>query len=279
MLTQEGTSRTVQTRDWMIHYNEAGTGRPVILLHGSGAGATGWSNFAKNIEVLAERYHVYAVDMPGWGASEAVTWERLDHVESLRQFMDALGIAEAAIIGNSMGGITALGMATAHPERVSHLITMGSGSSRSPKLFSPGDGPTEGLKILFAGYRTPTPEIMRQLVEIMTFDPANATDEIAQQRSEAAMARPEHLTNILEGLPYGSPVPKWFSMDDLLSVQIPTLLIHGRDDRVVPYEHSLLLLAHIPNSRLVLLNRCGHWAQTEHADEFNRLVAEFIDNN
>jgi 2-hydroxy-6-oxonona-2,4-dienedioate hydrolase len=68
-------------------------------------------------------------------------------------------------------------------------------------------------------------------------------------------------------------------LEDLTQVQIPTLLIHGRDDRVVSFENSLLLLSHIPNSRLVLLNRCGHWAQVEHADEFNRLVTDFIDNN
>ena len=68
-------------------------------------------------------------------------------------------------------------------------------------------------------------------------------------------------------------------MEELLSVTAPALLIHGRDDRVMSYEHSLLLLAHLPNSRLVLFNRCGHWAQIEHADEFNRLVIDFLDNN
>jgi 2-hydroxy-6-oxonona-2,4-dienedioate hydrolase len=68
-------------------------------------------------------------------------------------------------------------------------------------------------------------------------------------------------------------------MDQLMKMQIPTLLIHGRDDRVVRYEHSLMLVAHIPNSRLVLLNRCGHWAMIEHAAEFNRLVTDFVLNN
>ena len=262
-----------------MHYNEAGHGHPVILLHGSGAGATGWSNFVRNIDALADHFRVFAVDMPGWGESEAVTWERLDHVEALRQFMDELGLEQAALVGNSMGGITALHMATAHPERVSHLVTMGSGSSLAPKLFSPGGGPSEGLKILFEGYANPTPETMRRLVDIMTFNAGDSADDIAAERSASALAHPEHLSNLLAGLPHGSPVPQWFRMEELLSVTAPALLIHGRDDRVMSYEHSLLLLAHLPNSRLVLFNRCGHWAQIEHADEFNRLVIDFLDNN
>ena len=72
-LTREGTSRFVTTPRWRLHYNEAGQGQPVLLLHGSGPGATGWSNFAPNIAALAEHYRVLAVDMPGWGDSDPVT--------------------------------------------------------------------------------------------------------------------------------------------------------------------------------------------------------------
>ncbi|MGV9633543.1 alpha/beta fold hydrolase [Nocardia rhamnosiphila] len=74
----------------------------------------------------------------------------------------------------------------------------------------------------------------------------------------------------------GTPVPVWVDRSELAGISAPTLLIHGRDDRVVSYENTLLLLAHIPHSRAVLLNRCGHWAMIEHADEFNRLVADFV---
>ena len=77
----------------------------------------------------------------------------------------------------------------------------------------------------------------------------------------------------------GGPVSRWASLDVLAQSSVPTLLIHGRDDRVVHYENSLMLNAYIPNSRLVLFNRCGHWAMIEHADEFNRLVIDFVRNN
>ena len=143
-LSKESTSRKVRTADWNIHYHEAGEGHPVILLHGSGPGATGWSNFSGNLPGLSAHFRVLAVDMPGWGASEPCPVERLDHVAATLQFMDTLGIEKAAVIGNSMGGVNAIRLAAEHPDRVSHLITMGAVANRSPRLFGAGDGPTEG---------------------------------------------------------------------------------------------------------------------------------------
>jgi len=278
-LTQSDTSRTVKTKDWQFHYQEAGQGHPVILLHGSGPGATGWSNFAGNIEALAQRFHVYAVDMPGWGQSDAATVEQLDHVEAAIQFMDALGIGRAAFVGNSMGGQTSLRLATEYPDRMTHLITMGPPVGRMPTLFGAGDGPSEGLKTLIQAYQDPSPENMRRLVEIMVYDKARfATPALCKARSDAALARPEHLYNYVTGMPKGAPLPKWVKPELLSGIKVPTLLIHGRDDRVVSFETSLFLLANIPNSRLVLLNRCGHWAMIEHPDEFNRVVGDFIAN-
>lgn len=251
-----------------------------MLLHGSGPGATGWSNFAGNIPALAERFHVYAVDMPGWGESDAVTVDQLDHPAAAVQFLDAVGIEQAAFVGNSMGGHTALRLAIDHPERVSHLVTMGPPIGTMPTLFGAGDGPSEGLKVLIAAYRDPSPENMRRLVEVMTFDKARfATPELVRARSDAALARPEHLRNYVAGLPAGAPIPHWVDRSKLADIAAPTLLIHGKDDRVVSYENTLFLLAHIPDSRAVLLNRCGHWAMIEHAAEFNRLVADFVSGN
>ena len=273
-LTFEGTSRTVETRTWKIHYNEAGEGHPLLMLHGSGPGATGWSNFGPNLGVLAERYRVIAVDMPGWGLSDAVTVDERDHVRAALDLLDALDIEQAAFVGNSMGGMTSIRFATEHPERMSHLITMGPGSP-GPILFGFGDGPTEGLKVLNKAYRDPSPEVMAELVDIMTFDPKFASPELARQRSEAALSRPDHLENFIAGIGRRP----FIDLAKLPDISVPTLLMHGRDDRVVHYEHSLKLLACIPNSRLVLFNRCGHWAQLEHADEFNRLVDDFVAHN
>jgi 2-hydroxy-6-oxonona-2,4-dienedioate hydrolase len=274
-LTQESTSRFVKLPSGNVHYNVAGEGHPLILLHGSGPGATGWSNFGPNIQRLAEQFTCYAVDMPGWGESDPVTPEDRDHVQTALEFMDELGIDKAAFIGNSMGGATTIRFAVEHPERQSHLITMGAGA-RGVKLFGAGDGPTEGLKVLMKGYREPSIETMRELVHVMSYDSGDLSEQRAQERLDSLLRHPEHARNFLSG---GRNPRDWPAEEKVAGIQGPALLIHGRDDRVVHYENSLRLCALIPNSRLVLLNRCGHWAQVEHADEFNRLVADFVTNN
>lgn len=272
-LNPEDISQYIHTKNWKIHYYEAGEGHPLLMLHGSGPGATGWSNFGPNMRELAAKYRCIAVDMPGWGKSDSVAADERDHVEAALQFLDALGIEKAAFIGNSMGGLTSIRFAMEHPERISHLITMGSGGGSS--IFAPA-GRSEGIKVLQDAYHDPSPEGMRRLVNIMTFDPEFATDALVNQRSEAATSRPDHLKNFIDGIPSGR---RPMDLGPIAASKVPALLIHGRDDRVVHFENSLSLLARIPNSRLVLLNRCGHWAQVEHPGEFNRLVDDFVANN
>ncbi|MYU25092.1 alpha/beta hydrolase [Streptomyces sp. SID8352] len=275
-LRQSDIAKSVRTKDWTIHYNEAGEGHPLVLLHGGGPGATGWSNYSPNIEALSRHFRVIAPDMPGWGDSDAVDFATLDHVEAACQLLDALGIEKAAFVGNSMGGHTSLRLAAERPERVSHLITMGPPIQMKPFLFGAGGGPTEGLKIMYRTYGDASPEAMRRLVEIMVYDTARfATPELCRQRSEAALKRPEHLKNIADVAPK-APIPIWIDLDRVSDITAPALLIHGRDDRVVSFESSLFLAAHIPDARAHLINRCGHWAQLEHADEFNRLVIDFV---
>ncbi|MEV7977657.1 alpha/beta hydrolase [Streptomyces sp. NPDC086519] len=276
-LTEENTSRTVTTKDWTLHYNEAGQGHPVVFLHGSGPGATGWSNFSANIPALAERYRVLAVDMPGWGRSDTIEGGERDHTAAVLQFLDELGIEKAAFVGNSMGGMTALRLAALHPDRVSHLVTMGAPAGKGgPGLFGPGDGPSEGLKVLVRGYADPTEATMAELVDVMTFHSGPDREELARARAATAQARPDHLKNFLEHLNRTHQVGTAATDGEIAAISAPALLIHGRDDRVVHFENSLRLVSTIRDSRLVLLNRCGHWAQLEHASEFNRLVADFI---
>lgn len=274
-LTYERTSRMVATRRWNIHVNEAGPadGDAIVLLHGSGPGATGWSNFSNNIPALAERYRVIAADMPGWGESDPVAWQDRDHPTAVVDLLDALDIEKACLIGNSMGGGTTIRFGYEHPERVHKLVTMGS-SAGAPTLFGPG-GLTEGLKILQKGYREPTFETMKQLVDVMTFDSSFATDELVSERAEMTASRPQHNANFLESV--GKRAVVELDHSRIPSITAPTLLFHGRDDRVVHFENSLRLTSLIPNSRLVLINRCGHWLQIEHAAEFNRLVLLFLE--
>lgn len=274
--SQESTSRTVKTASGRIHYHEAGPadGHPVIMLHGSGPGATGWSNFNGQLQALADRFRVIAPDMPGWGDSDPVTYEERNHQQAALDFMDELGIERASYVGNSMGGATSLQVAARNPERVAGLVTLGAGAG-GVRLFGPGDGPTEGLKLLQGAYRDPSPIGMAKFVDIFVYDERFKSAELVKQRSDNALKHPEHLANFIAGL--GRPRKGLVSDEEVASIAAPTLIIHGRDDRVVHYEGSLKLCALIPDSRLVLINRCGHWAQVEHAAEFNRLLAVHLD--
>jgi 2-hydroxy-6-oxonona-2,4-dienedioate hydrolase len=276
-ITEEGTSRFVQTKKWRLHYHEVGEGHPVVLLHGSGPGASGWSNFRPNIGPLGQHFRALSIDMPGWGQSDTAKAEDRDHSEALLLFLDELGIEKAAVVGNSMGGMTAIQFAVEHPDRISHLIPMGA-PFPGPTIFGAGGGPTEGLKVLFEAYREPTPANFKRLVSIMAFDPRFASDELAEERSRNALAHPEHLDNFVKGM--ATMGSAFFSLTpELHKIETPTLVVHGRDDRTISYDHALHTVALIANSRLLLLNRCGHWAQLEHADEFNRAVTDFIQNN
>ena len=276
-LTDEGTSRYVETASWKLHYNEAGEGHPVILLHGSGAGATGWSNFAPNIAALAEDFRVLALDAPGWGRSDAATSDTYDHPAAVLEFMDALGIERRA--GRQLDGRDDrdhLRRALPRADLAPHHDGSGQLLLRADDV-RPRRRPSEGLKILQEGYRNPTPEVMKRLVEIMTFS-EHATDALAQQRADNAAHAADHLANFLRASRTRARCRPRLRRTDC---RHPTkaLLIHGRDDRVVHFEHSLRLVSMIADSRLVLLNRCGHWAQLEHAEEFNRLVRSFIADN
>lgn len=141
--------------------------------------------------------------------------------------------------------------------------------------------------MLITAYRDPSPANPKQLVQIMAFDPAFATDEVSEQRSAAALGRPDHLENFVASIARatmaGATIAAFNALDrELPLVPTPTMVIHGRDDRddrVVHYENGLRLLSMIAHARLVLLDRCGHWAQIEHAAEFNRLVHQFVTND
>lgn len=273
--SEEATSKYAQAGDIRIHYNEVGEGDAVIFLHGGGPGATSWSNFFKNVGVVSEQYRCLLVDQPGFGKSDSVTMTEprsTVNARAIRDLMDVLGIEKASLIGNSMGGATSITFAVDYPDRIDKLIVMGSGGATAAPLFAPS--PTEGIKILNEVFESPSVEGLRRLINVMLFDGSMVPDEVLEQRYKTIMDNPDHLTARRNSVT---------TMRDLSGqlpgIEAPTLVLHGRNDRVVPLENGLRLVTSIPNSRLVVLNQCGHWAQYEHADVFNRLVMDFLANS
>ena len=274
-LTQANTSKRVKTKNWDIHYNEAGEGFPLVLVHGGGPGASGWSNYNPNIPYLSQYFRVIAIDLPGWGQSQPVAYEDRDNSGVLAEFLETLGIAKAAVVGNSMGGASVIRLAYERPDLVSHLITMGSPSG-VPGLFEAG-GLTEGVKVLERAYVEPSMETVRALTEIMTFDHSNITDELVAERLKNTLAQKAHVDNWIGGHGKGPMVR--LNQEKIPTITAPTLLMHGRDDRVTTFAHAIRLAGMIRNSRAVIVNRCGHWLQLEHANEFNSTVRRFLEDN
>jgi 2-hydroxy-6-oxonona-2,4-dienedioate hydrolase len=272
-LTEEGTSKLAPVAGgYQVHYNEAGTGHPVLFLHGVGPGATSWSNFSPNFQVLAQQFRCLLVDAPGWGKSDPIVLSeaRLNvNARALLDLMDALEIEKASLIGNSMGGRSALVFAIDHPDRVEKVIAMGAGAG-VPGPLTPI--PTEGIRIIGETYRNPTVENFRRLVQIMVYDSSFVTDELLEQRRQGALRNQEHIDNWVKS----SQVPDRDFYGDLPKIMAPTLLIHGRNDRTVTLESGLMAFARIPGARMHIFNECAHWAQLEKVDEFNRLVVDFL---
>lgn len=283
--SEADSSRFATVRDGdqtlRIHYNDMGSdtgsgAQTVVMLHGSGPGATGWANFSRNLEPLVDAgYRVILMDCPGWGQSDSIvcTGSRSDlNARVLQGLLDELGLEQVHILGNSMGGHSAVAFALVHPQRVGKLVLMGGGTGGASP-FVPM--PTEGIQRLQALYRDPTLENLRRMMDIFVFDTSDLTEALFQTRLDNMLARRDHLENFVKSLEAN---PRQFPDfgPRLGSIQSPTLIVWGRNDRFVPMDTGLRLLAGIPRSELHVFNNCGHWAQWEHAATFNRMVLNFL---
>ena len=262
--------------NFRIHYHDAGSGETVIMLHGGGPGAGGWSNYYRNIEPLvAAGYRVILKDSPGFNKSDPIVMEEqrgLVNARAVKGLMDVLGIEKAHLVGNSMGGATALNFAIEYPERIGKMILMGPGGL-GPSLFAPM--PMEGIKLLFKLCAEPSFENLRQMIQVFLYDQSKITEELLKGRWEAIQQHPEHLKNFLLSA-QKAPLSSWDVSARLGEIKAKTFVTWGRDDRFVPLDHGLKLLWTIPDAQLHVFPNCGHWAQWEHADTFNRLVIDFL---
>jgi pimeloyl-ACP methyl ester carboxylesterase len=251
------------------HYHDEGGGTPVLLLHGSGPGVSAWANWNRTIEALSDRFRVIAPDNVGFGQTEPREDQRYGvrpWVEHVLGFLDALGLDKVNFVGNSMGGRISLTVAAGHPERIDKLILMGALGTRVP--------PSDGLLAVRA-YQ-PGFENMRDMIRTyFTYDESFAPDELAQRRYDASIA-PGVQERYARMFADSQNNALTVTEDDLRGIPHETLILHGREDLVIPFANGLRLFELLPNAQLHGFSRCGHWVQVEHAAEFNRLVGDFI---
>lgn len=257
-----------------ISYIDVGSGPVTFLLHGAGPGSSGISNFRRNVEALSRNRRLIIPDFPGFGASSNKPFPPTEGLfggmgRMVLGVMDALGIERAHLVGNSLGGGAALMAALAAPDRIGRLVLMGPGGILP--VFTPF--PTAPLMRLFSFYgeAQPTADHMRTALQQLVFDPASVTEELVQERLANSL-RPE----IMRQPPVQGRIPEEIWREPIGKLAHPTLLVWGREDRVIPMDAAFIALKAMPNARLHVLPRCGHWAQWERADEFNPLVDQFL---
>jgi 4,5:9,10-diseco-3-hydroxy-5,9,17-trioxoandrosta-1(10),2-diene-4-oate hydrolase len=282
------TSRFAQAAGMRLHYHEAGpadgdaAGRlPVVLLHGGGPGASSWSNFAANLPAFAARFRTLMIDQPGFGRSDKppVAGNYFSFAaEAVASLLSELGLERVHLVGNSLGGGTAVRFALRYPERAGRLVLMGPGGL-SLNVFAAD--PTEGVRRLaeFAAPPGPTKEKMAAFLRTLVYDQRLVTDELVAERFAAA-SEPAALAAMASlGASFFDPAT---AQDGLLwreahQLRQEVLLIWGREDRVNPLDGALVALKIIRRAQLHVFSRCGHWAQLEKPDEFNRLAISFLE--
>jgi len=253
------------------NYLEAGKGDPVVLIHGSGPGVTSYANWRLVLPALAENFRVVAPDMVGFGFSErpanieygVQTWA--DQVVGL---MDTLELPKAHLVGNSFGGAIALRIATQHPDRVGKLVLMGSMGVPFPI--------TEGLERVW-GYE-PSFENMRKVLDVFAYSRELVNDELAEVRYRGSI-QPGFQESFAAMFP--APRQRWVEAmctpeDEIRRLPHRTLIVHGREDQVIPVQTSLRLEELIDNADLSVFSHCGHWSMIERTQDFNRSVNEFF---
>jgi 2-hydroxymuconate-semialdehyde hydrolase len=265
------TGTTISVNGIATNYHDTGDGPAVVLLHGSGPGVSAWANWRPVIPGLGRHFRVIAPDIVGFGHTqrpEGFRYEPAAWAAHLRAFLEALGLARVHLVGNSFGGGLALRLATAEPDRIGRLVLMGSVGTRFDL--------TPGLDAVW-GYE-PSVEAMRQLLDIFAFDRSLASDELAEIRYQASV-----LPGAQESYASMFPAPRqrWIDAlavtdEDLKKLPHETLILHGRDDLVIPLAASLRLAELIDRAQLHVFGRCGHWTQIEHTDRFTALVTQFL---
>jgi len=269
--------------EWQIHYQVYGNGPDMVMLHGGGPGATGASNYSKNVETLSKHYRCWVIDFPGWGQSSknlnafGAEGPFQNGGRTVLAFMDAMGIAKAHLVGNSFGGSAALCLAMDHPERVNRLVLMGPGGG----VVAQAKGPTDGIKQLLTYYLGdgPSLEKLQTFIQNLVFDQSLITAALLQQRFDASNDPEIRANPPLVLVPGVAPGKETFiSLDPRLAV-LPhrTLFVWGLQDQV-NLVAGLEPFKVIPHADHLLLTHCGHWAQWEHPDRFNDAVLSFLRN-
>jgi 2-hydroxy-6-oxonona-2,4-dienedioate hydrolase len=273
-LTEEGTGETVEAGGIQVHYHDIGEGEPILFLHSYGPGSTAWITFHKVVGELSERYRCILMDLPNFSKTGPIVYREGVHSLQARTavaLLDALGIERADWVGNSQGGQSAMVAAISYPERVRKFVMGGSHIGTGGDRYLMANRPSEGSRATQQAIEDPSPQNIRRYLRVHIDDEKLVTEELVDYIHRAHTWSPK----FAEARRQSVSLPHDYTQE-LPAIKSPVLLIHGRYDRMVPFEVSIAVLNHIADSRLVLLNNCGHWPPFEKPEEWAVQVLAFL---
>ncbi|MER5430110.1 alpha/beta hydrolase [Streptomyces sp. NPDC002588] len=261
----------IKTGEFQTHYIEQGTGEPVILVHGGGAGADGTSNWTNCLPFFARSKRAIAVDMVGFGHSDApdpaeFTYSQDARTTQLIDFIEALGLEKVSLVGNSMGGATSLGVAMRRPDLVENLVLMGSAGMPGPT--SPALAPLVEYDFTVEG--------MRRIIAALANPHFTATEDQVRYRHELS-ARPATRAAYTAMMVWVREHSLAYTTEQIAQVKTRTLVVHGKDDLVVPVTQAYEFLDLLENSSGYVIPNCRHWAMIEYPELFSAVTLAFLD--
>lgn len=273
MNAEQADGQYLEVASTRLYYIDTGEGKPLLCLHGGGPGASAWSNFKQNIPAfIAQGYRLVLLDMPGYGQSgfdDSISEDFFDYMgRILEAFLASLGInGQIDVLGNSLGGQASLGLDLHQPGRIRRQVLIGSQPTSAGIVIQPQ--PQEALNNIFNYYSGEGPSLdkMRRLVESLLFDASLVTEETLLERFEAS--RDPGQMRLL-GL------PRRDLYAELPNISAETLLVWGQEDKGGALEVGLQMLRRMPRAQMHIFQRCGHWAQVEHQQAFEKLVLNFL---
>lgn len=252
-----------------MHLNIRGEGYPLVFIHGSGPGASGWSNFKQNIPAMVEQgYQCIVPDLIGYGySSKPDTDYTLDFfVGTLTEALSKVGVEKCALVGNSMGGTISLKMALNSPDLIDRLLVMAPGGMYPLERYFQMEGIQRMLPVLTAA-GGPTREALREVFKLMFYDASLLNDQLIEERFTIAELQNDAIYK------------RWFIpslVDEIANITQPVLGLWGMNDRFCPVESALILMERIRHGRMVMNTSCGHWFQVEQQKIFERELLTFL---